>query len=123
DLETGKPNMNMDVVDYDYQKAALVAPSAMGGHNWHPMAYSPDTGLVYIPAIESAMIITDNTDGQDYKPTQANSGAFNLWGDSMGSDPARFPGQIGELLKEARAKDWDKSGAVLKAFDPKTGET
>lgn len=25
-------------------------PSAFGAHNWHPMAYSPKTGLVYIPA-------------------------------------------------------------------------
>lgn len=25
-------------------------PSAFGAHNWHPMAYSPQTGLVYIPA-------------------------------------------------------------------------
>lgn len=25
-------------------------PSAYGAHNWHPMAYSPQTGLVYIPA-------------------------------------------------------------------------
>ena len=123
DLETGKPKMNMDQVGYSYQNPKLVAPSAMGGHNWHPMAYSPDTGLVYIPAIEGAMIITDNTQGQDYRPTQPNSGAFNLWGDTMTLDPERFPGKIGELLTEARAKGWDKSRAVLKAFDPKTGET
>lgn len=25
-------------------------PSAYGGHNWHPMSFSPETGLVYIPA-------------------------------------------------------------------------
>lgn len=25
-------------------------PSPYGAHNWHPMSYSPDTGLVYIPA-------------------------------------------------------------------------
>ena len=25
-------------------------PSAFGAHNWHPMSYSPQTGLVYIPA-------------------------------------------------------------------------
>ncbi|SVE25262.1 uncharacterized protein METZ01_LOCUS478116, partial [marine metagenome] len=27
-------------------------PSPFGGHNWHPMSYSPDTGLVYIPALD-----------------------------------------------------------------------
>lgn len=25
-------------------------PSAYGAHNWHPMSYNPQTGLVYIPA-------------------------------------------------------------------------
>ena len=25
-------------------------PSAFGAHNWHPMSFSPQTGLVYIPA-------------------------------------------------------------------------
>lgn len=31
---------------------AFHKPSPYGGHNWHPMAFSPDTGLVYIPALD-----------------------------------------------------------------------
>ncbi|MEE4360445.1 MAG: PQQ-dependent dehydrogenase, methanol/ethanol family [Pseudomonadales bacterium] len=27
-------------------------PGPLGAHNWHPMAFSPDTGLAYIPAQE-----------------------------------------------------------------------
>ena len=27
----------------------VVLPGPTGAHNWHPMSYSPDTGLVYIP--------------------------------------------------------------------------
>lgn len=27
----------------------MVAPGPTGAHNWHPMAYNPNTGLVYIP--------------------------------------------------------------------------
>ena len=30
----------------------LGRPSPFGGHNWHSMSYSPDTGLVYIPAMD-----------------------------------------------------------------------
>jgi quinohemoprotein ethanol dehydrogenase len=30
-------------------------PSSLGGHNWPPMAFSPRTGLVYIPAQELAL--------------------------------------------------------------------
>ena len=37
-------------------KPALVAPSPLGAHNWQPMAYSPKTGLVYIPALEMASL-------------------------------------------------------------------
>jgi PQQ-dependent dehydrogenase (methanol/ethanol family) len=33
-------------------EAAFAKPSPYGGHNWHPMSYSPDTGLVYIPALD-----------------------------------------------------------------------
>ncbi|CAN1574074.1 Gcd Glucose dehydrogenase [Caulobacteraceae bacterium] len=31
---------------------ALAMPGPLGGHNWQPMAYSPKTSLVYIPAQE-----------------------------------------------------------------------
>ncbi|MCF8506413.1 MAG: PQQ-dependent dehydrogenase, methanol/ethanol family [Caulobacter sp.] len=31
---------------------ALAMPGPLGGHNWQPMAYSPKTNLVYIPAQE-----------------------------------------------------------------------
>ena len=48
DPETGRPVENPAA---RYRGGtALVFPSALGGHNWHPMAFSPDEGLVYIPA-------------------------------------------------------------------------
>lgn len=34
------------------KEGALITPSALGAHNWHPMAFSPKTGLVYLPAQE-----------------------------------------------------------------------
>ncbi|MFS2139684.1 PQQ-dependent dehydrogenase, methanol/ethanol family [Duganella sp. Dugasp56] len=48
DLETGRPNIT-DVGDYSHGPK-LMFPSPFGGHNWHPMAFNPKTGLVYIPA-------------------------------------------------------------------------
>ncbi len=48
--ENGRPIENKEV---DYKdKPALVRPSPMGAHNWHPMSYSEKTGLVYIPTID-----------------------------------------------------------------------
>lgn len=53
DLATGRP---VEVAGQDYvDGSALVSPSSGGGHNWQPMAFNPETGLVYIPAMESAM--------------------------------------------------------------------
>jgi quinohemoprotein ethanol dehydrogenase len=37
----------------------LIYPSQAGGHNWQPMAYNPNTGLVYIPVIDMGMIYID----------------------------------------------------------------
>lgn len=48
DMETGRP---VEVEGQDYTAApAMVYPVGLGAHNWHPMSYSPDTGLMYIPA-------------------------------------------------------------------------
>jgi quinohemoprotein ethanol dehydrogenase len=33
-------------------ETVLVNPGPLGAHNWHPMAYSPETRLAYIPAHE-----------------------------------------------------------------------
>ncbi|MBT4491828.1 MAG: PQQ-dependent dehydrogenase, methanol/ethanol family, partial [Gammaproteobacteria bacterium] len=33
-------------------ESAFHKPAPFGGHNWHPMSYSPDTGYVYIPALD-----------------------------------------------------------------------
>ena len=42
----------MESLTAEELEAALHKPSPYGGHNWHPMSYSPDTGLVYIPALD-----------------------------------------------------------------------
>jgi quinohemoprotein ethanol dehydrogenase len=50
DLATGRP---VEVRGARYENGeALIWPGSGGTHNWHPMAYSPDTGLTYIPARE-----------------------------------------------------------------------
>ncbi len=51
----------------------LTKPSPMGGHNWQPMAYSPGTGLVYIPAADLAFPYLEDP-GFQYKPGVTNTG-------------------------------------------------
>jgi quinohemoprotein ethanol dehydrogenase len=52
DLATGRPVMTGTS---DYSTGERIGmPSTLGGHNWHPMSFSPQTGLVYIPAQDAA---------------------------------------------------------------------
>jgi quinohemoprotein ethanol dehydrogenase len=53
DLKSGRP---VEAPGVRYGVApTVVAPGPAGAHNWHPMAFNPLTGLVYIPATESSM--------------------------------------------------------------------
>jgi len=62
DMATGRP---VEIRGARYEKGpALTWPGSGGTHNWHPMAFSPDTGLVYIPAREMAGFY----DGEGRKP-------------------------------------------------------
>ena len=46
----------------DYNVAPkIVYPSVLGAHSWQPMSYNPQTGLVYIPTLETGAILADVT--------------------------------------------------------------
>jgi PQQ-dependent dehydrogenase (methanol/ethanol family) len=53
DLATGRPVENPDARYDATGRPAIVSPSPQGAHNWHPMAFSPETGLVYLPVTEN----------------------------------------------------------------------
>jgi quinohemoprotein ethanol dehydrogenase len=52
DSATGRPRINPDARYDQTGKPWLGAPGPAGGHNWMPMSFSPQTGLVYVPVIE-----------------------------------------------------------------------
>ena len=52
DPKTGRPTINPEARYASTGKVWLAAPGGLGGHNWQASAYSPLTGLVYIPAQE-----------------------------------------------------------------------
>jgi PQQ-dependent dehydrogenase (methanol/ethanol family) len=94
DLATGRP---LEVEGADWREdLAFLSPSPFGGHNWQPMSFSPDTGLVYIPAQEVQGAYDRDPDWRPH-PRSWNTG----------SDPSLFA-----LLKRSRA-----SGFLL-AWDP-----
>jgi quinohemoprotein ethanol dehydrogenase len=57
DRKTGRP---VDSANNRYENGPfLLAPSPVGAHSWLPMAFSPRTGLVYIPAIDMEATYSD----------------------------------------------------------------
>ncbi|MGH8186406.1 MAG: PQQ-dependent dehydrogenase, methanol/ethanol family, partial [Steroidobacteraceae bacterium] len=52
DLKTGRPIETPEARFKDPKQAFISMPGPYGAHNWHPMSFSPKTGLVYIPAQE-----------------------------------------------------------------------
>jgi quinohemoprotein ethanol dehydrogenase len=77
DMETGRP---VEVPGSRYRdEPFLVFPSYLGGHNWHPMSYSPDTGLVYIPVLDFPANY-GQPDDFNYNPGAANTGTHGIVG-------------------------------------------
>lgn len=58
DMATGRPNMNPEA--HYGEVPVIVTPGPGGGHNWNPMAYSPQTGLAYFPVTEMSMAYSLN---------------------------------------------------------------
>ncbi|MGC1617378.1 MAG: PQQ-dependent dehydrogenase, methanol/ethanol family [Candidatus Acidiferrum sp.] len=56
DPATGRPLENASARYENDDKAASVAPGPLGGHSWHSMSYSPQTGLVYFPVQEAGFL-------------------------------------------------------------------
>lgn len=61
DLKTGRP---VERPGIRYEKASFdLYPGPAGRHNWQPMAYSPQTGLVYMPAQNQGIRFAASTVG------------------------------------------------------------
>jgi alcohol dehydrogenase (cytochrome c)/quinohemoprotein ethanol dehydrogenase len=73
DLKTGRPQVNPEARYDETNKAATVQPGGQGAHGWHPMSFSPQTGLVYFSAVETNTVFKT---AAGYKPRHmaANTG-------------------------------------------------
>jgi len=147
DLNTGKPILNEDKrppnpvegggAAAGQGKPIFAAPSFLGGKNWMPMAYSPDTEMFYVPANEWGMDIWNEP--ITYKKGAAYLGAgFTikpLYEDYIGALRAIDP-KTGKIVWEYKnpAPLWGgvlttagnlvftgTPEGYLKAFDAKTG--
>jgi PQQ-dependent dehydrogenase (methanol/ethanol family) len=71
DPKTGRPIENPAALYSD--RMAVVMPPETGGHNWQPMAFDPQTMLVYIPAMDGTALFLPQYPLQ-YRPRAWNTG-------------------------------------------------
>lgn len=146
DLKTGRPNYIDETrpgdptapgMDGKKGKTAFAAPGFLGGKNQMPMAYSPKTGLFYVPTNEWGMDIWNEPIA--YKKGAAYLGAgFTikpLFDDHIGSLRAIDPktGKVawevkntaplwGGVMTTGDLVFWGTPEGYLKAADAKTGK-
>ena len=106
DPVTGRPNIRPEARYEQTGEMFLGTPGLYGAHTWHPMSFSPNTGLMYIPANNTAQpyLADENFEGSDI-------------GGQMGIDGASvsLPAD-----KKARADAMAATTGHLLAWDPVT---
>jgi PQQ-dependent dehydrogenase (methanol/ethanol family) len=100
DSTTGRPIENPEARYVG--SPALVRPGPLGAHNWHPMSFSPLTGLVYLPAQELAF---EYAHDPAFAPGQ---GVYNL---GIAQTPLPDDPKIREFIRRA-------AKGILIAWDP-----
>jgi quinohemoprotein ethanol dehydrogenase len=103
DLASGRP-VETPGARYE-ENFFLTAPGPYGAHNWHPMAFNPNEGLVYIPVINAPFAYGDPEAGYEF-----NAGAWNVG----------ISGLLNALPDEAAQREALKAmlGGSLVAWDP-----
>ncbi|MFT3811828.1 MAG: PQQ-dependent dehydrogenase, methanol/ethanol family [Acidovorax sp.] len=76
-------------------------PGPNGAHNWHPMSYNPNTGLVYLPAQHIPVAMVDDPKWKFNHPQPMAFGSGTGWNTAKTAlaDPAKVKSQpMGRLV-------------------------
>jgi quinohemoprotein ethanol dehydrogenase len=120
DPASGRPIVDRDAADYG-QRAKLVFPSVIGAHSWNPMAYSPKSGLVYLPTAEIGNVLFDTSGDLGYRPKLFNANVGLLLSGALASAPDALPPPVRVELESGRllATHPDlRMYSYLQAWDP-----
>jgi len=72
DLESGRP---IETPQARYDNAiTFLTPGPSGAHNWHPMSFSPETGLLYVPTMQGGAFPFSVDADYQYEPAGWNIG-------------------------------------------------
>lgn len=117
DKATGKPVETEQARYFDEPK--LIFPGPAGGHNWQPMAYNPNTSLVYIPTIEAPAVYILPKEPFVYQKGGINRmSKFAFPSDGLAGIDAEFAKGIPPLSVLAEGQPDHTVRGVLKAWDP-----
>ncbi len=106
DLATGRPVFT-GLADYR-DEPKFVVPGPYGAHNWNPMSYSPETGLVYIPTTNTPMVFGSPSSFTYQKAT---------WSMGLGMG-INVPFSPEDKKKYADGQKGTEKEDILKAWDP-----
>jgi quinohemoprotein ethanol dehydrogenase len=102
-LATGRPIENPEARYPDSAKPFLVIPGPLGAHNWHPMSFSPQTGLVYIPTQDTGYVYVDDANYQP-RPIGFNVG-IDMVAPTLPQDPPTKTAMLAGLRGTLQARD------------------
>lgn len=138
DLKTGNVTVNEQKHPDLGQTVRDICPAAPGGKDWQPSAFSPRTGIVYIPhnnlcmdveAVEASYIAGTPYVGMNVKMFPGpggNGGAFTAWdpvaGKALWSLPEMFPVWSGALVTGGDIAFYGTMDGWFKAVDARTGK-
>ncbi|HEU0205044.1 MAG TPA: PQQ-dependent dehydrogenase, methanol/ethanol family [Burkholderiaceae bacterium] len=112
----------------DYSKMpAIVFPAVPGARNWHPMAWSPQTGLLYAPVQEMGNLLFRLSDGKAPRfARRMNAGSAMIFTADLPRALPHLPPPLQEAVKDS--PEWaDQEGlkgrSFLRAIDPSSGRT
>ena len=101
DMQTGRP---IETANARFEKPELAIPGSPGAHSWQPMAYSQNSGLVYIPA-QTIPFLYKEDENFEFRP-----GRWNLGVDLAAAPPPR--------TEEEKAAARKALHGALIAWDP-----
>jgi alcohol dehydrogenase (cytochrome c)/quinohemoprotein ethanol dehydrogenase len=109
DPVTGRPDIVPEARYWERPGQTWEAmPGSLGGHNWQPMSFNPQTGLVYIPTFEMTGFYMDE---QNFKSMPV--------GYNVGIDFGAMAASFGEQKQDAKADHPPpEPKAYLQAWDP-----
>jgi PQQ-dependent dehydrogenase (methanol/ethanol family) len=100
DLATGRPIENPAARYEVTGQPVAVQPSSAGAHNWHPMAFSPQTGFVYLAASDNALVYAPD---RNFNP---NPRVSNL-GIDLSAGATLGPNALADLPRGSYTLAWD----------------